>query len=177
MWYETFLGKYITDQKNPMNIHDKDPGDEQAGQIRLTARLRLEPIGPRHARDLLRLHNDAAIAQWYGGRWRAEQAQAFAHACFKAWQTDGVHKWIAFARDTGELVGRGGLSICELDGKKQVEIGWALRERFWGRGYATEIGREGLDFAFKALGAKAVIAYTESHNVGSRAVMERLGMS
>jgi RimJ/RimL family protein N-acetyltransferase len=44
-------------------------------------------------------------------------------------------------------------------------------------GYATEIGREGLTFAFEELGAPRVIAFTEVHNMRSRAVMERLGMA
>ena len=57
-----------------------------------------------------------------------------------------------------------------------MEIGWALRQEVWGRGYATEIGRAGLDHAFSVLGLEEVVAFTEVHNVRSRAVMERLGM-
>ena len=44
------------------------------------------------------------------------------------------------------------------------------------RGYATEIGRFGLDHAFSILGVEEVVAFTEVHNVRSRVVMERLGM-
>jgi RimJ/RimL family protein N-acetyltransferase len=47
---------------------------------------------------------------------------------------------------------------------------------FWGRGYASEIGRAGLEFAFGVLGAQAVVSCTVRHNVHSRAVMERIGM-
>jgi RimJ/RimL family protein N-acetyltransferase len=57
-----------------------------------------------------------------------------------------------------------------------LEIGWALRREFWGRGYASEIGRAGLEFAFGVLGAQAVVSCTVRHNVRSRAVMERIGM-
>ena len=46
----------------------------------------------------------------------------------------------------------------------------------WGRGYATEIGRAGLDYAFSVLGVEEVVSFTEVHNARSRAVMERLGM-
>ncbi len=54
-------------------------------------------------------------------------------------------------------------------------MGWVLHRRFWGQGYATEIGRAGLDLAFGELGAREVVAFTEPHNHRSRAVMERLG--
>ena len=57
-----------------------------------------------------------------------------------------------------------------------LEIGWALRREFWGLGYASEIGRAGLAFAFDVLGAQAVVSCTVRHNVRSRAVMERIGM-
>ncbi len=52
-----------------------------------------------------------------------------------------------------------------------------MRADLWGRGYATEIGRAGLAFAWDDCGAAEVVAFTENHNRRSRAVMERLGMS
>ena len=55
-------------------------------------------------------------------------------------------------------------------------MGWALRREFWGQGYASEIGRTGIDFAFDALGVNAVVSCTVRHNARSRAVMERIGM-
>ena len=57
-----------------------------------------------------------------------------------------------------------------------LEIGWALRREFWGRGYASEIGRAGLAYAFDVLGVRAVVSCTVRHNLRSRAVMERIGM-
>jgi RimJ/RimL family protein N-acetyltransferase len=51
-----------------------------------------------------------------------------------------------------------------------------VRAGWWGRGYATEIGRAGLRFGVENLGAEEVVAFTERRNRRSRAVMERLGM-
>ncbi len=44
-------------------------------RVRFSDRLRLEPIGPGHARDLWLLFQDPAVAEWYGGTWTLEQAQ------------------------------------------------------------------------------------------------------
>jgi RimJ/RimL family protein N-acetyltransferase len=57
-----------------------------------------------------------------------------------------------------------------------VEIGWAVRGAFWGRGYASELGRAALAFAFDTLGVRAAVSCTIRHKVRSRAVMERIGM-
>ena len=159
---------------------------------RRTARLRLEPVGPEHAEDLWRLHQDEAVAAWHGRQWTLQDAHRFAAAMAEAWAADGVGKWIAHDRRTGELVGRGGLSrlpatapvtgqvAALLAGEAwladRLELGWTVRSELWGQGYATEIGRAGLALAFDDLGAGRVVAFTERHNRRSRAVMERLGM-
>ncbi|GAA5031453.1 GNAT family N-acetyltransferase [Actinopolymorpha pittospori] len=148
----------------------------KAARIRLTQRLRLEPVGPEDADDLWTLHQDPAVAEWYAGTWSLETARATVTDWAAAWERDGVHKWVAYDRGTGELVGRGGLSRGNVDGAVALELGWTLRQHRWGAGYATEIGRAGLDFAFDDLGAREVVSFTERHNTRSRAVMERLGM-
>lgn len=172
----------------------------------LTARLRLEPVGPTNARDLWLVHDDAEVARWYDGtRPSLEAVERRAALMGDAWRHHGVHKWIAYDRETGEVVGRGGLSRPPVDADwgqiypflpaeswvravhesarpyvahaDWLEIGWALRREFWGRGYATEIGSAGLAFAFDGLGAQAVVSCTVRHNARSRAVMQRIGMT
>ena len=173
--------------------------------VRLTERLRLEPIGPSHARDLWLVHNDDQVAPWYDG-WKPSLEEAQERAAFMddSWRTQGVHKWMAYDRTTGELIGRGGLSRTPIDDDwgqfyaflpqepwaqealegssprvhaNWLEVGWALRHEFWGKGYASEIGRAALDFAFDELGMRAVVSGTRRDNHRSRAVMERIGMN
>lgn len=148
----------------------------RAARTRLTPRLRLEPVGLCHAGDLWRLHQDAAVAPWYDGRWTVLTAQRRAADLGEAWERQGVGKWMAYRRADGALVGRGGLSRAQVDGQERLEVGWVVRSTLWGRGYATEIGHAGLAFAFGDLNARQVIAFTEPHNRRSRAVMHRLGM-
>ena len=183
----------------------EDPPPAGAGASRLTRRLRLEPPGPANAADLWRVHRDDAVWPWYGTQQPSlEQAQQWAAFMGDSWRLHGVHKWIAYDRVSGEVVGRGGLSRTPVDDDWAqiyallpaqqwvraayevrcpftahagwLEIGWALRRKWWGRGYAAEIGRAGLAFAFDVLGAQAVVSCTVRHNARSRAVMERIGM-
>ncbi len=170
-----------------------------------TPRLRLVPIGPDNAADLWLVHDDDAVVPWYDG-WRPsrDEADERARGIAESWRLHGVHKWMAYDRDSGEVVGRGGLSRPPIDddwGQLYaflphepwvreaheserpyrahacwLEIGWALRHEYWGRGYASEIGSAGLAYAFDVLGARAVVSCTVRHNVRSRAVMERIGM-
>jgi RimJ/RimL family protein N-acetyltransferase len=126
--------------------------------------------------DLWALHQDPDVAA-YWGVWSREDARTFASFCGQAWSVDGVSKWIAYDSVDSSIVGRGGLSRAMVGGELRVEVGWTLRGACRGRGLATEIGRAGLDFAFDELGADEVVAFTETANAPSRAVMERLGMT
>lgn len=139
------------------------------------------------------MHQDDAVASSYGGPWTIEASHLQAAEAADGWKRDGVQKWIAYDLHTGELIGRGGLSrmpadarttremVVALEGSSWVdsrlEVGWNLRASHWGHGYATEIGRAGLTFAFNELGASHVVAFTEIENLRSRAVMERLEMA
>lgn len=153
----------------------RHPTSIRGGAYR-TERLRLVPIGARHAAELWELHQDEGIARWYAGRWSVEQARRFAAAMERSWRDRGFGKWLAYDSSTGALVGRGGLSSAVVESAERVEVGWTLRQEVWGRGYATEIGRAGLDLAFSVLGVEEIASFTEVHNARSRAVVERLGM-
>jgi RimJ/RimL family protein N-acetyltransferase len=180
------------------------PGAPANGSL-LTPRLRLEPIGPSNAHDLWLVHADDEVWSWYeAGPPSLEEVEGWAATRGEAWRYQGVHKWMAYDRVSGEVVGRGGLSRAPVDADwgqlyrflpdepwvreahpsprpfiahaNWLEIGWALRRTFWGQGYATEIGRAGLEYAFDVLRVGAVVSITTRHNRRSRAVMERLGM-
>ena len=58
-----------------------------------------------------------------------------------------------------------------------VEIGWRLGTEHWGHGYATEGARAVLGFGFEVLGLEEIVSFTVPHNVRSRRVMERIGMT
>jgi len=171
----------------------------------LTTRLRLVPIGPDNAADLWLVHNDDAVVPWYDG-WRPsrQEAERTARRIAESWRLHDVHKWMAYDRETGEVVGRGGLSRTPIDDDwgqlyallpdeawvraahvsaapflahaHWLETGWALRSAYWGHGYASEIGEASLAYAFDVVGVRAVVSCTVRHNLRSRAVMERIGM-
>ena len=160
-------------EQEPPEPSSSDPID----RVRFTARLRLEPVALHHADDLWLLHQHPAVAEWHGGPWTREGARQRVELWSEGWRSGSIHKWVAYARESGELVGRGGASVQPVDGAERIEIGWTVRAELWGRGYATEIGRAALDLAFDELGVDEVVAFTEPSNARSRAVMERLAMS
>jgi RimJ/RimL family protein N-acetyltransferase len=94
------------------------------------------------------------------------------------WERFGFGLWAVTVTANGETVGFVGLShplwFPEL--ADQVEVGWRLHPRAWGRGYATEAGQAALAAA-PALGLSRIIAVIDPGNTPSIAVANRLGLT
>jgi hypothetical protein len=62
------------------------------------------------------VHDDDDVWPWYGNEKPGfEQARQRAKFMGESWDLHGVHKWIAYDRASGEVVGRGGLSRTPVD--------------------------------------------------------------
>ena len=140
-----------------------------------TARLVLTPVGPDDVDDVVLLHEDPLVERWTGP-WTRATSTAWAQGMAERWSRDQVGKWLARERQLGLLVGRGGFTRFDLDGEAVLELGWAVRDSLTGRGYATEIGRAALEWRDRFFPQLPVVAFTEVHNLTSRAVMRRLGL-
>lgn len=89
------------------------------------------------------------------------------------WHLRGYGMWAVEEKESGEMVGRVG--CWRPEGWPGLEVGWTLRRRFWGRGYATEAARAALTYAFTTLDQTRVISLIAPENVNSIRVAERLG--
>lgn len=113
-----------------------------------------------------------------GRGWSLEETAAFLTRQRLLWEERGLGLWAAELRATGELIGYVGLSVPTFlpEVLPAVEVGWRLHPDHWGRGLATEGGREAVRQGFSALDLEAVISIAQPENQRSIEVMRRLGM-
>jgi RimJ/RimL family protein N-acetyltransferase len=140
-----------------------------------TPRLRGERIGLEHQDALAALHADPRVGATLGGTQTPEQVAAAIRRHGEIWDEHGFGYWLFRDRESGEPVGRGGLSRAHVGGADEVEVGWAVMPERWGRGYGTELGAAAVEVAFGVLGLAEVVAFTLPGNAASRRVMEKLG--
>lgn len=97
------------------------------------------------------------------------------------WETHyaafGFGMWAVTRRRDNKLLGRCGLIVQEIDGLRQVEVGYSFGEEHWGKGYATEAARACRDWAFRHLWIPHVVSLIHPLNAASIAVAERNGMA
>lgn len=71
----------------------------------------------------------------------------------------------------------GRVVIWQIDSSiKEWEIGWFVHPNHSGNGYATEVAKALLDFAFENLNAHRVQALCNEQNTSSENVMKKIGM-
>src|SRR6266498_3843774 len=98
---------------------------------RQTERLALTRPQPADFGDLLRMYHDPQVMATLGGLVTEEEIARRIGLLMTNWEEDGFGLWIARDRQTGDFVGRGGMRRLTLEGKTEVEVGYALMAEFW----------------------------------------------
>jgi ribosomal-protein-alanine N-acetyltransferase len=125
---------------------------------------------------LVAMHSDPEVCRFIGGVRSPEQSRQNLVQWMAAYRRDGVSKWAVVLRETGELVGRCGLTPEHIEDTTEWELGWTFARPFWGKGYATEAAAAAMDYWFRELRKPHVISLIRPGNVASTRVAQRLGM-
>lgn len=144
-----------------------------------TARLRLRMWEAQDASPFAMQNADEETMRYLGGPMTRAQSDAYIQRTIGHWAEDGYGKWAVELIETGAFIGALGLQRVRFaaDFTPAVEIAWRFTRAFWGRGYATEAAKAAVAFGFDTLHLPEIVALTVPENAGSRAVMERLGMT
>lgn len=96
----------------------------------------------------------------------------------EAWREGRAYTFAVDSREDGERIGRISVRNVYPDRPDNHEwnIGFWVHPSRWGRGYATEMARAVVDFAFREMGASDVTAACATWNKASRRVLEKIGM-
>jgi ribosomal-protein-alanine N-acetyltransferase len=90
---------------------------------------------------------------------------------------NGHGLWAMVLKANGELVGDCGLTIQDVEGANELEIGYHVRRDLWGQGLATEAARICRDYGFARLCVDRLISLIRPENLASRRVAEKNGMA
>ena len=91
-----------------------------------------------------------------------------------AWEARTGATYAVVESASNGLVGAAGLTLAMEH--ERAEVGYWIGVSFWNRGYATEVTRVLIAFAFDALGLHRVQARHLSRNPASGRVMQKAGM-
>lgn len=141
-----------------------------------TERLRLRPFTGADAAALFALHSNAHVLRyWDSPPWSTfERADHFITAC-DGMAMNGSGARVAVARLSDDaFIGWCGLTRWNSD-HRTASLGYCFDAAAWGHGFATEAARALLAWGFDTLPLNRVQAETDTRNVASARVLEKLG--
>ena len=155
-----------------------------------TERLRVNPYVDDDIDIALELYTDPEVVKYVCEALTEAEVRAEMPDSIKRGANGGIGIWCISDRETGQKLGDTYLLPMPIDEDDtdfslvvmgqmpdaDIEIGYFLKRSAWGRGYATEVCKRMLQFAFEALPLREVVASVEEENVVSRKVLEKSGL-
>ena len=137
-----------------------------------TDQLTAERLNESHLADLVALHLDAEVSRFLGGVRTAEVTKAYLATNMAHWDQHGFGLWVLRTKD-GAFAGRAGIRHNLVDDIDEIEILYAFKREFWGRGFASETAAAMTDIGLSQVKLPSLIGIVNVANGASRRVLER----
>ena len=155
----------------------------------VTDRLKLRPLCLDDVDLALEMFTDPEVVRYIGGATTPEEIQSEMANNVRRCGGGCIGVWCALHLETLEKLGTCMLLPMPVDEDDtnwnlvagpdipdaEIEIGYALKRSAWGKGYATEMCRWLLTFAFEQTPLTDVVACIDDDNVNSRHVLYKSG--
>ncbi len=145
-----------------------------------TKRLILRPVTIDDTQDFFEMDSNPKVHIYLGNNpvKTIEQSKAWILDILEQYKNYGLGRLAIIKKDTDEFVGWSGLKF-ERQLRKEFnyyDIGYRLKEEFWGNGYATEAALASLDYGFKDLKLKEIGAAADINHIVSNTILKKIGM-
>ena len=141
-----------------------------------TPRLRLSELQRTDAPFLMELLNEPAFLQNIGDKQVRSIEDAYRYLQEGPWASYAAHGFGLWRVDL--LTDGTPIGICGLLKRPfllHADLGYAVLQRFWSRGYALEAAQATLDYARTRFQLRTLFAMTALENPASIRVLEKLG--
>jgi ribosomal-protein-alanine N-acetyltransferase len=82
-------------------------------------------------------------------------------------------RWAVDEKATGKFVGS--FAVIFIEGTDMIQLGYSLLKKEWGRGYATELTKAGINYVFTVMNLPLIYAVTETEHTASQQVLLKAG--
>ncbi|MDO5655704.1 MAG: GNAT family N-acetyltransferase [Flavobacteriaceae bacterium] len=141
-----------------------------------TERLVLRTFTPDDAQMFFDLNKDLEILEWIDEKplKTLEEAETVLSEKILKGQYDvtGYGRWAIHIKKNGLFIGYCGLKNVE----GELDLGFRLKKKFRGKGFATEAALAVIDYGFQQLDANRIVARVKAQNKACIAVLEKAGM-
>jgi RimJ/RimL family protein N-acetyltransferase len=141
-----------------------------------TPRLILSRFTEADAPLLLQLNSDPEIVKYVHERplQTEEEARIIIINIILPQYKNNLGRWAIHTKDSNEFMGWCGLKYLPL--RDEIDLGYRLMKKCWGKGYATEAAKHTLSYGFTELKLPLITGRAHIENAASIKVLEKIGM-
>jgi RimJ/RimL family protein N-acetyltransferase len=141
-----------------------------------TPRLGLRRFTPADRDWLVAFYADVNVTRYLGGVLSPSQVDRMLATRILDYYTahPGLGIWMTIERETGTCAGFHLLN--NIQGESIIQVGFALLEPFWGRGYGTEMAAAVLKYGFADLELPVITGMASQQNLASQRVLAKIGL-
>ena len=107
---------------------------------------------------------------------KQQQSQEWIEWQIKRYQENRYGHHALIHKQNNEFIGQCGLLTQEIDGRKEIEIGYHILPKYWRLGYATEAALKFREYAFENKISDSLISVIDFRNTASQNVAKKIGM-
>jgi len=138
-------------------------------------RLIIRPFIPADEEPYVNIHMEPIVNVYLPVRTAEQYSELFQQSMA---QPDAVlNRWAIIERETGNFMGSCLLREFNAGDDTVIELGYSLATPYWGKGYATEMAKLVVDYAFTIPQTQKVVAVTNQENKGSQMVLLKSGFT
>ena len=145
-----------------------------------TKRLYLRPINENDDHDFFEMDSNPKVHEFLGNNpvTSIEESRGYIESILQQYKDFGIGRLAIIKKDTGEFIGWSGLKF-EREVREEFDyydLGYRLKEKFWGQGYATEAAIASLNYGFNDLKLKEICAAAYARHTVSNIILEKIGL-
>jgi ribosomal-protein-alanine N-acetyltransferase len=146
-----------------------------------TDRLIIREILPTDVIGMFELDSDPEVHKYLGNKPITNIKQALNNIEFirQQYQDNGIGRWAIIEKETNNFIGWTGFKLIteRINAHTNYyDLGYRLIRKYWNNGFATESAKASLDYGFNALKIREVYGMTDTRNLGSKKILEKVGL-
>lgn len=144
-----------------------------------TERLIVKKLSKNDFDKVFLLQSDPGVMHFIGnGQPKTKEQVGFLfNMMIHSQKNHGFSLCPTYEKKSGDLIGFSGLVHLELNDLNQdIEVGYWFLPEFWGKGYATEITKACITWAFAHLSIDYVVGITHPGHTRSQNVLKKAGL-
>lgn len=148
-----------------------------------TERLSLRPLELSDAEAMFAMDANPNVHKylWQKPALHIEESIKVIEYVQRQYQENKIGRYATILKETGDFIGWTGIKFVndhvENGNTNFYDYGYRLNEKFWNKGYATEVTKFWLNYGFTQMNIDNINAYTHAENGASNKVLGRCGMT